>query len=242
MTRREAEQQLAALKAQLEDLRFATAISGMPFQQQQALRSERASPEERKNRQAAFALRLQRYEEQTAETRRAIAEWDARYGGNPAEYATRLRIVEHLRADAEAYAHGNFRVPLGRLLWRILPPGPWGGHELAAIHAAVRGRNPGVQLDESRLPYADSLGPVKKYIGEDEFDGYFVFLFERTDRVLLENPIEGNAAYIFHGDWTYLSKLSKHDLLTIYGDSVKRVLHREAGDWRGRIKRSLRLR
>ena len=97
-------------------------------------------------------------------------------------------------------------------------------------------------LDETRLPHADSLGPIQKFVGEDEFEGYFVFLFDKTDRIIAENPIEGNAAQIFSEDWTYLSKLSKGELLEGYRHSVKRVFHREAGNWKWRIRRALALR
>ncbi|MCP9487719.1 MAG: hypothetical protein MSC30_17895 [Gaiellaceae bacterium MAG52_C11] len=239
--REDAHEHLKTLQKQLEDLRFSMAISALPLDQQQVLRRERGSPEERKIRQEAFRLELERYQQQTAGTRRALAEWDARYGGNPGEYSTRLRIVEHLRAGVEAYARGDFRIPVGKVSWRILPPGPWGSAELSVIHNEVRRRHPGIRLDEARLPHADSLGPMQKFVGEDEFEGYFVFIFDKTDRVLLENPIEGNAAYIFRGDWTFLSKLSKGELLESYRYSVERVLHREAGNWKWRINRALAL-
>ena len=200
--RRIASERVEQLRIELDDVEFEILIAGLPASKQQHLRSERGSPAERQQTLTAYRLRLARYEQEAGEMRRAIAEWDTRHGSNPVEHATRLRIFDRLRADAEAYARGDFRVPLGKVAWRILPPGHWGAHEIAAIHAGIRSRNPGIQLDEARLPYADGLGPRMKYVGEDEFDGYFVFLFERTERVLLENPIEGNAAYIFSADWT----------------------------------------
>lgn len=241
-TRREAELILKELRLQLEELNFRIAISGLPaFRKKQAL-AQRGSAAERSARADAFKRQLSQYREDTQKTRRAIEKWDLEHSSDPAGYAMRLRIANHLRTDVEAYARGDLRVPIGKVTWHILPSGPWRPKELAAIHDRVRRRNPMQKADEARLPYADSLRPIQKFVGVDEFEGYFVFLFQNTDRVLLENPLEGNAAYIFKGDWTYLSKLSKGDLLSEYRHYVERVLHRQAGNWRWRIKQALAFR
>lgn len=106
---------------------------------------------------------------------------------------------------------------------------------------ALKKRYPHLDYDESRLIYAQTLKPSHIFVGEQDFDGYFAFVFESTKHVLLENPQEGNAAYIFKHDWMTLSKLTKSELLDGYTHAVERVLHRQTGNWKWRIKRALRL-
>lgn len=55
----------------------------------------------------------------------------------------------------------------------------------------------------------------------------------------LENPEQGNAAYIFKENWTSLSRRTKQEPLSSYNYCVKRVLHRGDTDWKWHIRRSL---
>jgi hypothetical protein len=108
---------------------------------------------------------------------------------------------------------------------------------LSALHDFQR-RRPEIRVDESRLRYAYSLRPEQIFVGEDEFDGYFAFVFAHGTKVLLENPIEGNAAYIFGHDWRTLSKLPKLELLLHHPGHLIRVIH--SPRWKLHIKQALR--
>jgi hypothetical protein len=57
--------------------------------------------------------------------------------------------------------------------------------------------------------------------------------------VLIENPIEGNAAYIFGADWRILSRLTKSELLQHHPHELTRVFH--TGTWRRRLRSHLQL-
>ena len=163
---------------------------------------------------------MAQYEKDTAEIQRAIEQWDSLHGGNP-DYEACLKIVDHLRADVESYVRREFVPPVSRLPWRFLPPGhrdvSWVVDEIGRL----KSQYPHLRFDEERLRYAYSLQPSDVFTGEDEFDGYFAFVFANTGHVLLENPQEGNAAYIFQQDWTSLSKRTKQELLSSHAHCVK---------------------
>jgi len=99
---------------------------------------------------------------------------------------------------------------------------------------------PQLRLDESRLRYAYELKPERIYCGAGEFDGYLAFQFAWTSHILLECPMEGNAAYIFRDEWRTLSRLSKTELLQHYRGNVSRVIHQFGSRWKQHIKMHLR--
>lgn len=149
-----------------------------------------------------------------------------------------FRITHNLRRDCDAFFHPPEQLSVTSLPWRFLPPSETGEERvLSALRDFCR-RRPELRVDESRLRYAYGLMPEQIFIGEDEFDGYFAFVFARGAKVLLENPIEGNAAYIFGQDWRFLSKLSKAELLVHHREHLIRVIH--SPGWNSDIKQALR--
>jgi hypothetical protein len=148
------------------------------------------------------------------------------------EFPTLLQPPQEIDADHPT-------VLVQKLPWRFLPPGETGRMRLFKAIQEFHERNPHCAIDKSRLVFAYSLKPKCVYVGEDEFDGYFAFVFSNTRRVLLENPIEGNAAYVFIEDWKFLSKLPKTDLLSLHDHGVKRAIH--LGLWRTRIRSLLKI-
>jgi hypothetical protein len=241
--RTDAASQLKELRPKMDDLAFDIRISALSPDMRQRLKENRDANKARHRDLAIYKQKLARYQQETAALRQAIKKWDAAYRRRrrTLEYSTRLKIIEHLRRDVEACIRGEYRIPVGKLWWHFLPPGPSSLERLAAEIGEFRHRNPGIQLEEERLLYARSLNPTLIFVGQDEFEGYFAFVFDETESVLLENPLQGNAAYIFKEDWVALSKLPKRDLLEGYGHSVKRVLHRDGEDWKWRIRHALRL-
>lgn len=154
------------------------------------------------------------------------------------------RAIENRRLDLNLLRRGEIPaglVPHIRVSWRLLPPPESGEAGLQKLLIEIQAVAHGVRLDLLRLKFAYSLTPVRVYLGHGEFGGYLAFEFAGTDRVLLENPVEGNAAYIFSENWKVLSRLSKSELLNNHRSQVLRVLHGVGVDWRRAIRRSLRL-
>jgi hypothetical protein len=152
------------------------------------------------------------------------------------------RIARHLRQDWEKRGKQSIapqRSAVRVLPWVLLPPSK-GEPQLQRLLAQVRDfakRNPTIPIDGGRIPYANSLRPKQVYVGQEHFDGYFVFLFARSSKVLLENPIEGNAAYIIFRNWQHLSTLTKAELLA--RKDCRRIIH--SGEWKHAIKEALGL-
>ncbi len=130
----------------------------------------------------------------------------------------------------------------GKLPWTLLPKSQMGNTGRRLELDRLRVRYPGETIDESRLHFARSLGPIDEYEGRDGWDGYHAFLYSRGRRkgavsVLLESPIEGNAAYVLGQNWEKLSRLSKADLIASFPHKMIRVVH--DGDWRVRIREAV---
>lgn len=126
-----------------------------------------------------------------------------------------------------------------RLPWRVLPPGEWSFSEIHAHFQGLRRQHRELPWDLRRLDFARKLKPIETWIGEDEFDGYVIFVFRGTSAALLDHPLKGNACYILRRNWRDLCRFSKFELLSRYPNAVERVIHR--GNWGKRIRSSLRL-
>lgn len=182
---------------------------------------------------------MQPFEREKAKIREAhnaaVREWETRN-------EIPLRIIARPKKETEEafLPASTIFGQIEKLPWRFLPPSETGEERILGALQEFHRRHPELTVDESRLKFAYSLGPDHVYVGEDEFDGYFAFVFPHTRRVLLENPIEGNGAYVFAGDWKFLSKLPKTELLQFHGHEVKRAVHR--GYWRTRVTRLLGIR
>ncbi len=125
------------------------------------------------------------------------------------------------------------------LSWRVLPPGEWAFSEIQAHFEGLRREHRDLPWDLGRLDFARKLKPIETWIGEDEFDGYVIFVFSGTSAALLDHPLKGNACYILRRNWRDLCRFSKVELLTRYPKAVERVVHR--GNWGKRIRRALKL-
>lgn len=122
-----------------------------------------------------------------------------------------------------------------RVPWKILPPGEHPFQQIFAYFKEVQRRHPELRIDEDRLKKVESLNPNQRFTGEDEFDGYVIFYFDRTETAVLESPLFGNAIYVIQGKWKSLSRKSKGELLTRYSGTVTRVIH--LGDWFARLRK-----
>lgn len=130
-------------------------------------------------------------------------------------------------------------VSAGRLPWRVLPPGELSLQRILVHYERLGRARPDIRYEPERIRKAYSLGPDGCYVGSDEFDGYVVFTFPRTNKALLERPVYGNAIYVLGPDWKRLSRLSKRELLADETHGVTRIVHK--GDWFARTKLALGL-
>ena len=208
--------------------------------EEQIRRRDEAEAEHRAYPEAARRA-AQSWDEQRQEWLRALRQWEA----DPGTIADRDRdnAVQRLRRDLEDLLKGRLAgPPTEKLNWRLLPPPEPGEAGLTRMLTSIQTLLPGVRFDEARMEFAYDLGPVRIYVGRDGFGGgYLAFCFDRTGCVLLDCPMEGNAAYIFRKDWKILSRLSKTELLNYHPSEVERVIHDPNDHWRFRIKARLGL-
>jgi hypothetical protein len=148
-----------------------------------------------------------------------------------------IKIIKGLRTDITRFFEGFCSITVERVHWRILPPGETGERRLREAIRNYQQRHPELRINQDRINFALSFKPTHCYVGEEGFDGYFAFEFDKTSKVLLENPIEGNALYIFRTDWRRLSKLSKTELLHDHKRQFRRIFHQDG--WRKRLRKVL---
>ena len=127
-----------------------------------------------------------------------------------------------------------------KVLWKILPHGK---NRLQAIiryfDEIFRFSNKNNLVERQRLLHdVYELGAEEIYVGDDEFEGYVVFVFLSRDMAVLESPYYGNATYIIWGSWQQLSRLDKSTLLSQYNRKVVRIIHKE--HWLSNLKASFR--
>lgn len=170
----------------------------------------------------------------------AIRRWEVSSGNSIA--VTQLKIVRNLYRDLETARKVGLAqefIPISKVPWRMFPSPEPGQAGLSNLIDEVGNHCPQLKIDRTRLVFAYQLGPTHIYIGSGEFDGYLAFEFTSTERILLECPVTGNAAYIFRENWKILSRLSKTEILQNYRREVGRVVHDESNQWRRRIKAQL---
>jgi hypothetical protein len=156
----------------------------------------------------------------------------------------RLSIVESLTRDCDRmFSVKNEYGNISRTPWRFLPPLSSGEVDKNSLLRAMwdfQQSRSDVVVDVERIDFACDLKPNRIVLGADEFYGYFACVFEDghgSVAVLLDNPIKGNAAYIFGQDWFTLAKMHKTELLEQYKDKVVRVVH--LSDWKSSIRKML---
>lgn len=147
---------------------------------------------------------------------------------------TRLR-----KQIGEIQESGNALPAVQEVNWVILPGGESIWQRVSRSVQSIQRLSPSKKLDASRLEKIATLRPDEVYQGKHEFDGYFVFFFRNAGRAVLECPWVGNAIYVIRGDWRNLSRLTKSDLLSRHRHEVRRIIHRESGNWFSDLKRSL---
>lgn len=157
---------------------------------------------------------------------------------------TERRIIKRLSDELERRKNPSADQPwrdvVQRVQWRIVERGNGVAMEWEHIESLVeRLKRAGHAVDDSRLRFLWEQKPDTIFCGDDEFEGYLAFIFNRVERAILECPIVGNAIYAMDAkEWKTLSRLSKAELMRM--KSVRRILHASMG-WKRTVQNLLRM-
>jgi hypothetical protein len=140
----------------------------------------------------------------------------------------------------ERTAPATFGLPALRLPFVVLPPGKCpldraAEHyrQLALGSGYVRGR----RVDYARIEAIRALRPAGCWVGEKAWSGYIVYEFAEYDRVILDCPLDGNAAFVLTGNWRAMVRISKAEIRDEFAKLCIKVVHK--GDWPGRLQAAL---
>ncbi|HVB39907.1 MAG TPA: hypothetical protein VNE83_03335 [Terriglobales bacterium] len=106
-------------------------------------------------------------------------------------------------------------------------------HKLAQGSGYFRGR----KIDNARIEATLALRPAFCWTGEKAWVGYVVYKFVEYDRVIVDCPLEGNAAFVLAGKWQEMVRFSKAEIREEYAHLCVKIVHK--GDWLGRLRAAL---
>lgn len=132
--------------------------------------------------------------------------------------------------------------PTGRFQWQPLPPGEASPQKVRR-HYRERLHHEGRldKFDQGRLDQATALPYEKWWVPTDGFggfDAYSIITFAHTDKVLLECPIWGNAAYVIDADEEVWREKTKQQMTD--SGLAEKIAHR-GEDWPAKIRQALDL-
>jgi hypothetical protein len=180
----------------------------------------------------AHIAELQRYWDENKAALQKRVELGKRIAERRKRHQVKKHAIARLRKRIQEIQQNGIDLPsVQEVNWVILPGGESIWTRVSRSFPVIQRRYPSKQLDSSRIEKIATLKPDEVYLGKHEFDGYFVFLFHRARRAVLECPWVGNAIYVIRGDWRQLSRLTKSDLLNRHRHEVRRIIHRESGNW-----------
>lgn len=145
----------------------------------------------------------------------------------------RRRVQEAFRPKRDP----DIQAPITRD-FEIAPPGEQSNEHVRAYYRDVvgHGRLEGV-FSQDRFEKMLALPRSGWQKGKAGFFGYIVLMFDHTERVLLECPVEGNAIYLLDSGDDRLLAMNKQQLRE--SGKVKRIFH--TGEWYRRVKQALEI-
>ena len=143
--------------------------------------------------------------------------------------------LTNLQSTKEKIFADSKQMIVKEIFWDLLPQGEWKTEGLIKTFNSYGWSKD--EFDETRLrQIIESLNPSICYIGKEKFQGYVVFGFDWTKKVVLECPKYGNAIYIIEDDWQEITKLSKWEARKL--NEVTVIRHNET--WFSRLKSNLK--
>lgn len=206
--------------------------------------AERALPPieaEEERRKEELLRRRREYEQAREPYERSISAWKqevARARRRREDNDKREALVERSRrrvAEAFRPKRGSGGRGLVTLDFEILPPSERTDEHVreyyrkAVSHGQLKG------FSQDRLDKMLALPRSGWLKGRAGFYGYIVLMFDHTEKVLLECPVEGNAIYVLDSGEERLLRMSKQEL--IESSEAKRIYH--SGPWYQRLKDEL---
>ncbi|HEY0657681.1 MAG TPA: hypothetical protein VGD05_04365 [Pyrinomonadaceae bacterium] len=121
--------------------------------------------------------------------------------------------------------------------WEIFPAGDWFDNEEVTTrffdhfrNLQNKGKWRNKFFDKSRIDgIRGKLNPKTYRTGKEEFEGYIVYFFDWTNKIILECPICGNATYVINsGKYSSqeIAKNSQLDTRTEYSDQLTVINHK----------------
>ncbi len=159
------------------------------------------------------------------------------------ETSQRHKFVEALKEKIEVFFENlEQSLEIKKLPWKLLPKGEWTVEDIVREIKKYSSKQSNLRdsdIDETRLrKIRNNLKPNACYIGEEEFQGYVVFCFNWTKKIVLECPKFGNAIYIIKDNWQEITKLSKWEARHQHSDQVTRIIHNDT--WFERLEVELK--
>ena len=144
-------------------------------------------------------------------------------------------VVDHLKdSKNRIFAGSKQKMVVKEIFWDLLPQGEWKTEGLIKTFKGYGWSKD--EFDESRLTQIIKiLKPTSCYIGKEKFQGYVVFGFDLSEKVVLECPKYGNAIYVIEDDWQEITKLSKWEARQLSQVTVIR----HSNTWFERLKENL---
>lgn len=138
-------------------------------------------------------------------------------------------------------ANFNSKMTINHLPWKILSAGEKISENIVKHFKKLltKKRWQNKKFDEQRILKVESyLNPACCYIGEQKFEGYVVYCFNWTNKVILESPFYGNAVYVIKGDWIQITQVSKWTARNKYSNQVTVIRH--SSSWLDNLRRTLK--
>ena len=153
--------------------------------------------------------------------------------------STRTRAVNRISRAVERAFKPQ---PTGRIHWRPLLPSEATPEQIRGDYRERLRREERLdKFDEARLdqatalPYEDWWVPSEGFGG---FDAYSIITFAHTEKVLLECPIYGNAAFVINVDEEVWSNMTKQELTD--SGLAERIPH-QGENWPAKVRQALDL-
>jgi hypothetical protein len=193
-------------------------------------------------REEELRQRRREYQQAREPYERSVSAWErevARVRGRQEANERRQALVDRARRRVQE-AFRPKRDPDDPALitrdFEIAPPGEQSDEHVRRYYREVVGRD---QLEgvfsQDRFEKMLALPRSGWQKGKAGFYGYIVLMFDHTERVVLECPVEGNAIYVLDSGEDRLLKMNKQQLRE--SGEAKRIFHR--GSWYQRLKDEL---
>jgi hypothetical protein len=197
--------------------------------------------DEEESRMKEIIQRRRQYQQAREPYERSLSEWKqevARVKQRQEANEKRQALVDRARRRVEE----AFRPKRGSDSWgpitldfEILPPGKRTDEHVRAYYREVVGRGRLRGFSRDRLDKMLALPRSNWKKGRAGFYGYIVLMFDHTEKVLLECPVEGNAIYVLDSGEERLLAMNKRQLRE--SGEAKWIYH--TGEWYQRLKDEL---